>query len=157
MSLHRLPLSGETICGLDATILGWGQSSSFIEALRRFVDPRMVNRMISLTGSPRMPHSSISHQGQLLLWGISADPDASCYWGEPCIIEGEAASKWEMPWVVCLWLLSKVGNRLSFAFKRWVLQRKVYISFMLCLFPVQVWWNDYLSHCGTLGGTLLLR
>ncbi len=99
MLTHPCPLQlksvlGETIRGQDATILGWGQSlSSFIDAWRRFVYPRMVNRMISLTGSPRMPHSSISHQGQLLLWGIAADPVTSCYCGEPCIMEREAAAK----------------------------------------------------------------
>jgi hypothetical protein len=41
LMLHRLPVRRETICGLDATILGWGQSLSFIEAWQRFVDPSM--------------------------------------------------------------------------------------------------------------------
>ncbi len=55
---------------------------------------------------------------------VGADPDASCYCGEtggdpqPRIMEGEAANIRETPWVVRLWLLSRVGNRSSFAAKR---------------------------------------
>ncbi len=76
----------------------------------------------------------------------AADPDASCYCGEtggdpqPRIMEGEAATIRETPWVVRLWLLSKVGNRSSFAAKRWVLQREwkksVYTLHVVLILPI---------------------